>query len=552
MYQTFGTRYITIGTNSFAIQFLFKNFGLMNDDNSRLVILNNYFNSISSISFFVILDMLASLKSVPFTNWDEWMNIKNGLYSQEITDKQKYVNIVSMWRTKGNLPHSIDLTASIIEIQLKDNSFNSKNKFDLETDSLRLLYSIIIVRAVNGLVDPSQQGYFAQSILGIAERMGLPGWIVELRHDATHKELSSLSVLRAASQYMLQWYYDNYWEPQYNSIISLSNICVPPSLINCDNELSHEIWQENLLKKCDASFLTEIFVPFFVSLIFNLKNPFTKSNHISLEGISQYVNLQFQSQLESWQSTPIQLIQKYHEQIIHPLLCKLLSSSVEIIITTLSDISLWDISIIKIHMISKWFEYLLEQYINKPLISPVLAKYRTKFADIFINQLRSFESNEFILNDSFFLSGLNSLLKLSQDYQMLSPERKGLVPSSSVNESKDIIETQELASLENWLSSVKSTNKKRKLDVIKSDIPQEKPNLDIKNFEYLLPNEIKIIKATKCLNLRYEQLTDILSTDSKKLIKCIDFPLWPSGLIPGNYENTTLFKLNDVTTQNEM
>ena len=68
---------------------------------------------------------------------------------------------------------------------------------------LRLSYSIIIVRAVNGLVDPSQQGYFADSVASLAQRIGLPAWFVELRHDATHQQLPSLTMLRTAAQHLV-------------------------------------------------------------------------------------------------------------------------------------------------------------------------------------------------------------------------------------------------------------------------------------------------------------------------------------------------------------
>lgn len=49
---------------------------------------------------------------------------------------------------------------------------------------------------VNGLVDPLQFGQYARSIASIAAQLGLPLWLVELRHAATHEELPSLELLR--------------------------------------------------------------------------------------------------------------------------------------------------------------------------------------------------------------------------------------------------------------------------------------------------------------------------------------------------------------------
>jgi ribosomal biogenesis protein LAS1 len=45
----------------------------------------------------------------------------------------------------------------------------------------------------------------------IAKTIGLPATYVELRHQATHEELPSLSKLRTATQKALRWIWDYYW-----------------------------------------------------------------------------------------------------------------------------------------------------------------------------------------------------------------------------------------------------------------------------------------------------------------------------------------------------
>ena len=153
-----------------------------------------------------------------------------------------------MWRERGRLPHAIDITASIVEVVLHDHgptNIQIQLKYSLRSEhELRLQYSIVIVRAVNGLVDPSQQSYFADSVLSLASRIDIPGirtrffiyewwmnscitffrtaWIVELRHDATHNNLPPLSVLRSASRHMLTWLQKNYWMQQIVHLQSLS------------------------------------------------------------------------------------------------------------------------------------------------------------------------------------------------------------------------------------------------------------------------------------------------------------------------------------------
>lgn len=65
---------------------------------------------------------------------------------------------------------------------------------------LRQSYANAIIRMVNGLVDPLQIGAYARSIASIAIQLGLPLWLVELRHAATHEDLPSLELLRDAAR----------------------------------------------------------------------------------------------------------------------------------------------------------------------------------------------------------------------------------------------------------------------------------------------------------------------------------------------------------------
>ena len=51
-----------------------------------------------------------------------------------------------------------------------------------------------------GLVDPLQLGAYARSIASIATQLGLPPWLVELRHAATHEDLPSIELLRQAGR----------------------------------------------------------------------------------------------------------------------------------------------------------------------------------------------------------------------------------------------------------------------------------------------------------------------------------------------------------------
>jgi ribosomal biogenesis protein LAS1 len=90
--------------------------------------------------------------------------------------------------------------ALLAVIQQDRNQENATSGFSLNYLSLRHSYASAIIRLVNGLVDPLQLGAYARPIASIASQLGLPSWLVELRHAATHEDLPSLEILREAAR----------------------------------------------------------------------------------------------------------------------------------------------------------------------------------------------------------------------------------------------------------------------------------------------------------------------------------------------------------------
>jgi ribosomal biogenesis protein LAS1 len=64
---------------------------------------------------------------------------------------------------------------------------------------------------VTGFVDSKLHGQ-KQTMFQKAAVLGIPTSFVELRHEATHRDLPSLAVLRGATQRALEWLWDYYWE----------------------------------------------------------------------------------------------------------------------------------------------------------------------------------------------------------------------------------------------------------------------------------------------------------------------------------------------------
>jgi ribosomal biogenesis protein LAS1 len=91
------------------------------------------------------------------------------------------------------LPHALESLLSILVVIRQESVYDASTSSSL---SLRQSYATVIIRLVNGLVDPLQLGAYARSISSIAAQINLPAWLVELRHAATHEDLPSLELLR--------------------------------------------------------------------------------------------------------------------------------------------------------------------------------------------------------------------------------------------------------------------------------------------------------------------------------------------------------------------
>lgn len=153
-------------------------------------------------------------RRVPWANIGELEQLCSWIYTDEADLEAKTLAInrvsstspatflsqlfqLSAWKAVTPLPHALDSTLAILVTHILD--ISSKDIPSTKAAlCLRQAYAAAIIRMVNGLVDPLQSGAYARSIAAIATQLGLPSWLVELRHAATHEDLPSLELLREA------------------------------------------------------------------------------------------------------------------------------------------------------------------------------------------------------------------------------------------------------------------------------------------------------------------------------------------------------------------
>ncbi|XP_058954973.2 uncharacterized protein [Pocillopora verrucosa] len=153
--------------------------------------------------------MASSARVVCWQNREEWLYVYRTLYNFDDPEGQKRgIDRVAAWKSRsmGKLPLAIECTVNLISAHL----ISTRNTHDQG----RLTLAMAIVRFVNGMVDLDQKGKFARSVQTIAEEIGLPKWLVDIRHESAHQNLPSLETLRCGVRASLSWLQYEYWEAQ--------------------------------------------------------------------------------------------------------------------------------------------------------------------------------------------------------------------------------------------------------------------------------------------------------------------------------------------------
>ncbi|KFK25498.1 hypothetical protein AALP_AA8G122400 [Arabis alpina] len=159
-------------------------------------------------------------KQVPWLSWEEWDSVRESLFSSSPDRAASALERVATWRSRGSLPAPVDVTASLIEIQLKD-GFIPREEQPADAlyseHLLQMLYCMGILRLVNCVIEKTRRRADV-SIADAAKAIGIPRKLIDLRHEGSHRELPALSVLRDATDEALEWLKSYYWEPQMYQI----------------------------------------------------------------------------------------------------------------------------------------------------------------------------------------------------------------------------------------------------------------------------------------------------------------------------------------------
>ena len=96
------------------------------------------------------------------------------------------------------LPPVICNCPVVKSIHVLNDSLHPQRKYNL------ILFTTYPTRFVN-LVTSLYQKHEKHAIHRVGETIGIPYWLVELRHEVSHSRLPGLEVLRMAVEFCLQW-----------------------------------------------------------------------------------------------------------------------------------------------------------------------------------------------------------------------------------------------------------------------------------------------------------------------------------------------------------
>lgn len=139
----------------------------------------------------------------------EWDQVTVYLFSDDHKLQRYALNRISVWRSRlGNeLPLAVASTADLVRCKLMDETGG------VGTDELRLLYGMALVRFVN-LISERKTKFVKLPLKFLAQEVNIPDWIVELRHELTHKKMPHINDCRRGCYFVLGWLQQTYWSRQ--------------------------------------------------------------------------------------------------------------------------------------------------------------------------------------------------------------------------------------------------------------------------------------------------------------------------------------------------
>lgn len=185
----------------------------------------------------------------PWINWQEWKTVVDDAYADDLCSYQRAFSAILAWEARdADMPSGILGLKELIIAKLARQSTDLENYNEMFT--YQSTVSMNVVRFVNFITEPFQTNSHAKTVKAIANQIGIPDWIVNLRHSATHFNLPSVEVLEKAVtslfEFLKERYIDSYKEISLDQ--SLLNQNVRGVIENLFNEYMNFRYKQTLMR----------------------------------------------------------------------------------------------------------------------------------------------------------------------------------------------------------------------------------------------------------------------------------------------------------------
>ena len=218
----------------------------------------------------------------PWSDSDEFIKCYEGLFQDDNSNNmESFINNISINNLKNNIHYLIEWenrndnkafvlpSLLLIDIFIK---IKEKKLKEYSIDTCHIL-SEIIIRVTNLIIDELKKTKKTTNLnmFLVAKEIGLPDYVIEIRHACTHKNLPSYNSLLFTIQFLFFWIKKNMWEKQYQIFILEKKIY--EDIIQCLNKRK-SLKKKNKNKeniKLEINHLFDIIVKFFIIFKENVK-----------------------------------------------------------------------------------------------------------------------------------------------------------------------------------------------------------------------------------------------------------------------------------------
>ncbi|WVW82225.1 hypothetical protein I302_104231 [Kwoniella bestiolae CBS 10118] len=132
-------------------------------------------------------------KRTPWSSRSELEELYEMLFAPNADEHSRRRGLarMSVYISSPSCPTFIHLLHSLVSVEL----LPYPPKGVEENQRSRMMIGMAIVRFINGLVDPLQNGPYARPISHLAASLSIPPSLISLRHRATHEDLPPLALL---------------------------------------------------------------------------------------------------------------------------------------------------------------------------------------------------------------------------------------------------------------------------------------------------------------------------------------------------------------------